>query len=193
VGFSNLRARAETASPRAIGSPHRPTSHDVPPFLARKKGLVSLTLPEGHRNKASTSEPDRRGARSACQGTAAPAARRRACASPREPPERPGRIAASPRLTSMSASETSDGVPSGYGDVEFTAGRTPSCGLPPQPSPRQRLCSMDRPRTCPVFGVMALVTCVALVRARRTQRPPPRGKSSRRPRSPRRTGRAGTG
>ncbi|MFN7696634.1 MAG: amidohydrolase family protein [Deltaproteobacteria bacterium] len=35
--------------------------------------------------------------------------------------------------------------------------------------------------------------CVALLRARRTQRPPPRGRSSRRPRSPRRTGRAGTG
>jgi hypothetical protein len=33
------------AGPRAIGSPHRPTSHDVRPSPARKKGLVSLTLP----------------------------------------------------------------------------------------------------------------------------------------------------
>jgi hypothetical protein len=37
---------------------------------------------------------------------------------------RNGRIAASPRLTSVTATETIDGVPSGYGDVEFTAGRT---------------------------------------------------------------------
>lgn len=44
LGFSNLRARAEVAALRAIGSPHRPTSHDVPPFPAHRKWIVSLTL-----------------------------------------------------------------------------------------------------------------------------------------------------
>ena len=44
VGFGNLRASVETASPSAIASPHRPTSYDVPPLPARKKWLVSLTL-----------------------------------------------------------------------------------------------------------------------------------------------------
>jgi hypothetical protein len=51
LGFGNLRARDETASPRAIGSPHRPTSHDVPPSPARKKWLVSLTERQGSLDK----------------------------------------------------------------------------------------------------------------------------------------------
>ena len=42
IGFGNLRARSETASPRAIVSPHRPTSHDVPPSLLAKSALFHL-------------------------------------------------------------------------------------------------------------------------------------------------------
>jgi hypothetical protein len=42
--------KPDKLAPTAIGSPHRPTSHDVPPSHARKKWLVSLTLRERPRH-----------------------------------------------------------------------------------------------------------------------------------------------